>query len=94
MDKLEYRKNKVNGSRFYLYNQNRINAIKEKNKPAEQKELEEEEENILEELIDEIKTIKRKQTLEKFIKQNKELINELKPEQQTKLLKFIKERFY
>lgn len=93
INKLEYTKNKIRNGRFYLYQQNKINKLKEKLNPKDE-ELEELEDDLFNELMYELKAIKKKRTLEAFIKENKELINELELGQKTELLKYIKNKFY
>ena len=97
MNKLEYRKNKVRNGNFYLYNKNKVNKEMERRQKEEMpeiEELEEVEEDLYEELMDELQTIKRKKTLERFVKENRDLINELNVEQKGKILQYIRERFY
>ena len=88
MNSLEFRKNKVSHGNFRWNKTQKIKLIEE---------LEEDDEldiDLFEELLDELKSIKRKKTLERFIKQNRELINELASDKKQDLLHYIRTNFY
>ncbi len=90
MNKLQFRKNKVRTHGF------RFNKATQQ-KPIEEEEVEEEEDfgqELYDELMDELSSIKRKKTLERFIKQNRNLINELDQARKVKLLTYIRNKFY
>ena len=88
MNKLQFRKNKVRNNGF-RWNKAQIKKTTEEIVEEEDDQLE-----LYNELMDELKSIKRKKTLERFIKDNRGLINELELENKNKLLGYIRNNFY
>ena len=93
-NKLEYRKNKRNSNHFYLYQNNYVRKHKQIQEQKLLGDLIQTENDVFDELMKELKLIKRKTTLKRFIQKNKEIIRGLIPDKRNKITKYIKTNFY
>jgi hypothetical protein len=88
-----YLKNKANGNKMYLYRKNKIKKLEDKKEKEFLKELKQSKDELFKSFMEEIKYIKRKATVKRFLQNSRDIVEELTNEQRTELIKYIRSNF-
>jgi hypothetical protein len=86
----DYLKNKANGNRMFLYRKNKISKLEKEKEEIFLKEIKQQKDELFSDFMKELKFIKRKATVKRYLHNNKEIVEGLTEEQRNELIKYIR----